>query len=113
MASIVNALADESVERTKTHPYQQVLLHDECTKLEKLEQKLHKKLDDVLHLWVHDSADAGNEPRFVFVGNRIILGVLRHCLCRQPFLLRVKPTTPVGEIRVSGRHQTIDVDDAS
>ena len=76
--SIAEALADDtSVRRAAEFPYQTVLLREECEKLEKLSQKLDKKLNDRIHIWVHDGTPAA----------------------RKPFKLSVKVTTPVGDIR--------------
>ena len=79
--SIADALASEA-DRIAIHPYQKVLLREESEKVDKLQVQLKKKLDQVLHLWIHDSThlDQQVEPR-------------------EPFLLKIKLTTPVGDIR--------------
>lgn len=79
--SIAEALGSDA-ERIAVHPYQRILLREESEKVDKLQIRLEKKLDHLLHIWIHDSTQLDQE-----------------LAPREPFLLKIKPTTPVGDIR--------------
>ena len=95
--SIAAAIADDSVDKVREYPYQKICLKEQVIKIDKLSAKLNKKLNDVIHLYVHDTTtvNAGST--------------------REPFPLKLKPTTPTGDIRdmIEDRYLALGLHDKS
>ncbi|KAF1321226.1 hypothetical protein FI667_g12008, partial [Globisporangium splendens] len=58
--SATSAAADNQEEEKSSHvfgaiPYERVLSIAECKRLERSEQRLHDRLDQIVHLWVRDA----------------------------------------------------------
>ncbi|KAF1336776.1 hypothetical protein FI667_g26, partial [Globisporangium splendens] len=119
--SATSAAADNQEEEESSHvfgaiPYERVLSIAECKRLERSEQRLHDRLDQIVHLWVRDARSFRHgRPSDVYVAKctvvanviwmvRLMVESVLPFFYSPSFSLRLHLSLPIAELREQFAH---------